>query len=111
MRTKSEISVKFINLFEKFRNEIKTSKKLDRNSFYGFAKYYIKNNTICDENNTKGNPIKNLERKLKRWEERLNNNIFQEKTFEELLKYYKSLNENYCYQELLPDEYPQHWFD
>ncbi len=111
METKSRISKEFINLFEKFENDIKYSEKLDINTFYGFSKYYLKNNPFSEENNTKDNPTKNLERKLKRWKERLYNNTFQEKTFKELLKYHKSLNEDYCYQELLPDEHPKHWFD
>ena len=42
METKSRISKEFINLFEKFENDIKYSEKLDINTFYGFSKYYLK---------------------------------------------------------------------
>lgn len=111
MGTKYKISKEFINLFEKFENDIKNSKKLDIKTFYGFSKYYIKNNPLSEENTTKGNPTKNLERKLKRWKDRLYNNTFQKKTYDELIKYYEALNGDYFNHQLLPDEDIEHWFD
>ena len=111
METKSQISKKFIELFELFEKNIENSTKLDKKSFFGFAKYYLKHYPEAQENNTHHDPAKNLERKLKRWKERLYSTSFQEKTYEELQKYHKALNETYFYQELLEDEYPKFWFD
>lgn len=103
---------KFRNLFKKFEEEIEKSKKLEKNTIYGFAKYYISNNSDSDECKTKGNPVGNLRRKLQRWQEGINTNRnFQNHTLEELKKYYKSLNKEYFFQELLDDEHPKYWFD
>ena len=110
METKSEISKKFIELFELFEQSIENSPKLNEKSFFGFAKYYLKHYPEAQENNTDHDPAKNLKRKLERWKERLYNTNFQERTYEELQNYHKALNETY-FQEMLEDEYPEFWFD
>lgn len=98
---------KYLNLWNIFENEIKTSKKLQSNTLSGFAKYY-EQNAECDERND----YKKVYDRLKKMKDRKDNlKSIRENTLYELETFYKVLREDYFTQELLEDENYEHWFD
>lgn len=98
---------KYLNLWNIFENEIRTSKKLQSNTLSGFAKYYEKN-TKNDERTD----YKRVYDRLKKMKNRKDNlKSIRENTLYELETFYKVLREDYFTQELLEDESYEHWFD
>jgi type III secretory pathway component EscR len=98
---------KYLNLWNIFENEIKTSKKLQSNTLSGFAKYYEKN-TESDEKND----YKRVYDRLKKMKNRRDTlKTIRGNTLYELESFYKVLREDYFTQELLEDESYEHWFD
>lgn len=98
---------KYLDLWNLFEKEIKTSKKLDSNTLSGFAKYYEKNSDILTKND-----YKTLYSRLKKMKKRKDEiKSIRENSLLELEDFYKFLREDYFTQELLQDETFEHWFD
>ena len=91
-----------------------------------FEKFYNRINEISDDNESNTNPFgvaikevsteendaKRVCDKLEKMRARKNGlSRVQKNTLLTLTTYYKSLNEDYYVQELLPDESYEHWFD
>lgn len=106
MGTKTDLE-KYLELWNLFEYEIKISKKISPNSLAGFAKYWEKNNDAIEENDAK-KVCDRLEKMRKRKNELTR---VQKNSLLALEAYYRSLQENYFIQELLPDESYEHWFD
>ena len=100
MGTKTDLE-KYLELWNLFDEEIKTSKKISPNSLAGFAKYWESHNEPIEENDAK-----RVCDKLEKMKKRKNQlTRVQKNSLSTLEAYYKSLNEYYYTQELLDDEY------
>ena len=98
---------KYLDLWDLFEKEIKTSKKLDSNTLSGFVKYYEKNS----ETSTK-NDYKTVYTRLKKMKERKDKiKTVRMNSLSELENFYKFMREDFFTQELLEDETFEHWFD
>lgn len=98
---------KYLDLWNLFEEEIKTSKRLESNNLSGFARYYEKNSDTSAKNDHK-----TLYGRLKKMKERKNKiKSIRENSLIELEDFYKFLREDYFSQELLEDETFEHWFD
>lgn len=101
----------FKKIWDIFNNLILKSDKLKTKTFYEFAKVYVEKNEqfISSESS---NPIKNLERKIRRWEESYKDGRKQQRnTINELKEYCNFLEVKVFKHELLEDEDIEHWFD
>lgn len=106
MGTKTDLE-QYLELWDLFESEIKVSKRIKPNSLAGFAKYWETYNDPIEENDAK-----RVCDKLEKMRARKNGlSRVQKNTLLTLATYYKSLNEDYYVQELLPDESYEHWFD
>lgn len=106
MGTKIKKNKDFKDLWNLFIKEVKTTDKFEPKTLHGFSKYYLEKNPETDTT------VKNLKRKLERWEERITtDNNFQNQTYFQLEEYYRCINTIYFKHELLEDEDIEHWFD
>ncbi|NBK98823.1 MAG: hypothetical protein EOM50_12515 [Erysipelotrichia bacterium] len=106
MGTKTDLE-RYLELWNLFDEEIRTSKKISPNSLAGFAKYWERYNDATEENDAK--KVCDRLEKMRRRKNELTR--VQKNSLLALEAYYKSLQENYFVQELLPDETYEHWFD
>lgn len=99
----------FEKIWNQFIISIKNSKKLEKKTIYSFAKFYLDFNPN-DKN--KGDPVKNLDRKIRKWKENYDlGRTPQNNTIENLKEYCIFLDNTPFKHELLEDEDIEHWFD
>lgn len=107
MGTQKTNTEKYLELWDLFENEIKTSKKLTSNTLSGFAKYYEKYSDSSEDNDYKKiyDKLKKIKKRKDSLQQVTENSLLQ------LEEYFRVLRTDYYRLEVLPDESYENWFN